>query len=557
MTFKKRVNQGSMFEPWHSLSPEKQKRLEGSWADVFRTKALPLIEEGLFAGMYSDTGRPNVPVQTLIGFLILKEMGDFTYREALDHLEFNMQWHHALQLTADEAHFPQKTVHNFLERMQEYDGGRIAFESITQRIIVALGTRTGRQRVDSTHIVSNFATLTRLGLFCETTRVFLKALRREHPRLFARVPTSLGQRYLKEDGDSTNYEDARSSDGRRRIAVCGRDVYRVLALFRGTAASTMEEYALLERLFAEQCALAEDDSRPRDDEDDSGEGSVPVRLKEPGEISSDTLQTPHDPDVTYSGHKGKGYEVQVCETTHEDNEVEIITEVRVTDSCGSDANETIPTIDNLKDRGLQPEELVADTTFGSAENAVAAARLGTELVSPVGGSSPPLENSTNHPAVTPFTNSDFSVDLTGESPATCPAGHEAIRVDEHPRTDRKVRLTFERSCCDNCPMFRQCCPKPDLKEENYVVDVDLVAANLEQRRRSEADGSFRKRYATRAGIEATNSELKRRHGLGRLRVRRRTRVELLVRLKATACNVKRMVGAFMDRLDAAKTAQAR
>ena len=52
---------------------------------------------------------------------------------------------------------------------------------------------------------------------------------------------------------------------------------------------------------------------------------------------------------------------------------------------------------------------------------------------------------------------------------------------------------------------------------------------------------FRKRYANRAGIEATNSELKRGHGLGWLRVRRHPRVKLAVVLKVIACNVKRFL----------------
>ncbi len=58
------------------------------------------------------------------------------------------------------------------------------------------------------------------------------------------------------------------------------------------------------------------DGRPRDDDDDAGECKVPVALKDPKQVSADSLQSPHDPDVTYSGHKGKGYEVQVAETYH-------------------------------------------------------------------------------------------------------------------------------------------------------------------------------------------------------------------------------------------------
>ena len=80
--------------------------------------------------------------------------------------------------------------------------------------------------------------------------------------------------------------------------------------------------------------------------------------------------------------------------------------------------------------------------------------------------------------------------------------------------------------------------------DGYAVTVDLKAANLERRRRAIASGAFRERYRIRAGIEATVSELKRRHGLGALRVRGRWRVELAVYLKALACHIKRMVRAL-------------
>ena len=55
----------------------------------------------------------------------------------------------------------------------------------------------------------------------------------------------------------------------------------------------------------------------------------------------------------------------------------------------------------------------------------------------------------------------------------------------------------------------------------------------------EAQSNFQERYAIRSGIEATNSEIKRVGGLGRLRVRGGERVELVVQLKGAACNLKR------------------
>ena len=67
------------------------------------------------------------------------------------------------------------------------------------------------------------------------------------------------------------------------------------------AVAEMKEYGLLERLLGEQCHV----DRHRDD--DAEEGKVPIALKEPKEVRSSSMQTPHDPEVTYSGHKGNGW----------------------------------------------------------------------------------------------------------------------------------------------------------------------------------------------------------------------------------------------------------
>ena len=92
-------------------------------------------------------------MQTVLGVLVLKEMFDLTDIEALEELEFNLLWHHALGLEMEEAHLAQKTLHNFRVRLMEHDGGRLAFCETTDRMIGALGLRTGKQRVDSTHIM--------------------------------------------------------------------------------------------------------------------------------------------------------------------------------------------------------------------------------------------------------------------------------------------------------------------------------------------------------------------------------------------------------------------
>lgn len=549
--FRPRVPQGSLLESEFLVPPAKAKRLQKTWAEVFRAKALPLIDEERFAYLYcEDNGRPNRAVQTVLGVLILKEVGDLTDQEALEQLEFNLLWHYALQLTAEESHLPQKTLHNFRSRLITNEGGRVVFEETTDRIIGALGLATGRQRLDSTHIMSNIATLTRLGLFCETIRLFLRAVQREYSELAERIPEGLAGRYLKEEGEPTSYEDARSGEGRRRLSVCAWDLYRLVDRFRGTDAKEMEEYGLLERLLNEQCHVGRHrDGRPGDDDDDAGEGKVPIALKEPKELRPDSLQSPHDPEVTYSGHKGKGYEVQVAETCDEENHTQIITYVEVTPSSGSDAHATIPVIDALEKRDVRPEELIADTTYGSGRNVYEAERRGTEVVSPVGGSAPRESRpvGTEQEGSPRLTAADFQIDAKGEWATICPAGNQSMEEHYEEDAPERVDVHFARATCEPCPLRSHCPVKLNRYEGGYVIEADLVKVNIERRRRAEANEEWRKRYGVRAGIEGTNSELKRRHGLGRLRVRGGSRVRLAVYLKALACNIKRMISAFQAR----------
>lgn len=552
--FRARDPQGSLFQSELLVSPRKASLMQRSWAEMFRNEALPLIDEGRFAAMYcEDNGRPNRAVQTVLGVHILKEMFNLTDEEALEALEFNLLWHHALRLAIDETHLPQKTLHNFRARLMEYDGGRVAFCATTDQIIKVLGLRTGKQRLDSTHIMSNIATLTRLGLFCETLRLFIGSVRRDHPGLGEDIPLGLARRYFKEDGEATSFEDIRSGEGHRRLAVCARDLYRLVDRFRGTAAARLEEYQLLERLLREQCVVGNQrDKRPGEDDDDAGEGSVPITLKDPWEVRSDSLQSPHDPEVTYSGHKGKGYEVQVAETCNEENATQLLTHVEVTPSSGSDAHFTLPCIDALAEREIRPEELWCDTAYGSGRNAVAAERQGTELVSPVGGPAPTEAKAGKEPGR--LTAADFAIDPTGSRAAVCPAGHEASAEYEDEEAPERVEIHFARERCGPCPL-RPRCPvrwrqRPEFAGGRgpgaYVLTADLVTLNIERRRSTEASGAFAPRYAMRAGIEGTNSEMKRAHGLGRLRVRGGHRVRLAVYLKALACNIKRMVRALLE-----------
>ena len=55
---------------------------------------------------------------------------------------------------------------------------------------------------------------------------------------------------------------------------------------------------------------------------------------------------------------------------------------------GATTDVSVPVVDGLAERKVRPDELFADTAYGSGRNAFESSRRGTELVSPVAGSAP-------------------------------------------------------------------------------------------------------------------------------------------------------------------------
>jgi len=463
------------------LPQEKRVRCEKTWAGVFRRHALPIlrkVEDEFEELFHPELGRPNRPVELVLGVLILKEIQDLTDGEALERLEFDALWWWALQREFSELHLCQKTLHNFREGLLGHQKAKVAFRRVTDELIEGLGVKVGRQRLDSTQVLSNIAILSRLRKFCETVRLFLRAVQRVQAGVYEGLPEGMRCRY----GEESKYPDAKKEQVRRRLRVVARDVWRLMQRFeKDKAVSSQPEWTLLKRLFEEQCRVIEKAAPPEEGDDDQGEGGAPVEVKEPSEIHGGTMQTPHDPEVTYSGHKGQGYSVQVVETCEPQNEVNLLTDVDVTPAWKGDWKQTVPAVERLEAAGHKPQELVADTQFGGAQNAAALGQREVNLVAPVPGQ-------------------------TSTKPQT-----------------------------GTCPPPAAKCPS----EEKEA---------LEWLRRQEASPEFRKRYAIRAGIEGTNSELKRAHGMKKLRVRGEARVKLAVYFKALACNVKRALRAWQARL---------
>lgn len=578
----------SLMESKFLVGAKKRERLERSWAEVFRTKILPLIDEEAFRSCFhEDNGRPNKSIRLLVGLHILKEADDLTDEQILDALEFNIQWQHALGVEPSTAHVCEKTLHNFRHKLVESERGQGVFKQVTLAMMKMDGLSAARQRLDSTHVISNIAVLTRLGVFTETVTHFLRELRRKAPAKLAGVDDGYVKRYLDREG---YFADAKREQAQRRLPVVAQDLYALVRAFEADA--TVKEwpsYGLLVRLLADQCDVVGGEGEP-----------TSVVVKEPKTVKGTSLQSPHDPDATY-GHKGKGYEAQLVETCVPENPYEVITVVDVNGAHESDQNATIPLVERLAERGLRPDVLLADTGYGSGENIVQCAEMGVDLVArvqdpdaqarperweaPVEAPANVMGSSSQEPAVdaaptaeapaaAPPADQEVSVQVPDAASAptrevepggpeaaaaseaapveldlhafrysvifdlvlSCPAGH--VPIQQAPR-DSAFFATFDGSKCAVCPFADRCPTSRRAHTEDRTLRWRDSKAATATRQREQQEPAFKEGYKLRSGIESTNAEIKGRHGAGDLRVRGQDRVELAMCLKALALNVKR------------------
>ena len=91
--------------------------------------------------------------------------------------------------------------------------------------------------------------------------------------------------------------------------------------------------------------------------------------------------------------------------------------------------------------------------------------------------------------------------------------------------------------CSQCDFFEQC--PIERTRKGYHLDHTAKARRLDSRRKEEATEVFRERYKIRGGIEGTNSGLKRKNGLGQLRVRGKPAVYHAIYFKIAGWNIER------------------
>ena len=505
--------QKRMFDPFQGvLSEMARRRILSGWQGVFRAVVLKLLPVQQLAKHFSaDQGCPTKELYSMAGLVFLADFFDWN---ALDAAQAYMMWtdvQFALNVEPG-VECCDRTVERYQKLFTEDDLAAQLFTKLTITLTDLLELNVSKQRLDSTHVFSHMATFGRVRLMAVAIKRCLTQIKRHAADDYVALPEEFRARYTPSEGKL--FAEAKDAEAR----ACSKqqvaeDMLLVVERFADHAQiKGRTSYTSLVQIFQQQCEVVE--------------GRVVVIPKTGGDV----IQNPSDLDATYDGHKGQGYQVQLSETCSGQNDVQLITGVIPETACANDSEAVRPMLEQLDANGLIPEQMAADTAYGSDENALIAESFGVELIAPVPGRAPQV-------SAEELTLDDFAHHEVTGSVEACPASHLPLRVTRDETTQTTV-VEMSASVCESCPLLKLC-PIHHTPDGRFELKFTDQARRLAARRREAETDVFRERYAKRSGIESTNSGLKNRLGLGRLRVRGRGAVFRTLFLKVSGWNVLR------------------
>jgi len=503
--------------PW----PEPDPQVAAAIKAIYRRKELPLAvqvrdmlgevfpDEG-FADSFGSRGKPGLSPGLLALVSVLQSVEKLTDRQAAQAAGRDLAWKYALGLPLADPGFDFSVLSGFRTRVVE--GGLeqhvldVLLAALVEKGLVKAG---GKQRTDSTHVVSAVRDLNRLELAGESVRAAVEALVAAAPGWFVAMFDVPGwSRRYEQRIDSWRLPTSQTK--RDALALdYGRDGHALLAAVYGPSAPgwlrelpavQVLRTVLLQNYYACQDQAGKQVIRRRDAERD---GIPPA----PSRITS-----PYDTDARWAA-KGEdlfwnGYKVHISETCDTPPQTEpgvrrleppnIITGVATTDATVPDAAMTAPIHTMLAARGLTPGEHFVDSGYPSAALLVSSwADHGIDLVAPL-----LADVSAQAKAGNGYDRASFVFDFDART-ATCPQG--ATSATWNPVSQRgadTIVVSFAKTDCGPCPARALCTTSKAGRRQISVPPREVHEAQVKSRAQQNTK-EWQDRYAVRAGVEGT------------------------------------------------------
>jgi transposase len=497
-----------------------------------------------FEKLYPCNGQPAESPWRLALILVLQFAEGLSDRQATEAVRARIDWKYALGLELSDPGFDYSVLSEFRDRLL---GGSME-ELLLNKMLERFKTKgylkaRGKQRTDSTHVLSAVRQLNRLESVGETLRAALNSLAAAAPEwLCEQVTMEWFERYGRrvEEYRLPKGEQKRAEYG----AQIGRDGFHLLTAVESEKAPPqlreLEALKVLRQMWEHQFI---------------NEGGK-VRLRTGKELApaSERFDSPYDTEAHYGNKRSVtwvGYKVHFTETCDEDN-VHVITDVKTTNACLPDVEMGEPVQEALEQKELLPAEHLLDSGYVDAQFLVESKQK--RQVTVIG----PVRQNVHWQARIEggFDLSRFEIDWENQR-VTCPAGRVSEKwypTPNHTGHDW-INVRFKRSVCRACES-REFCTRSKTGPRKILLRPRDQHEALIATRQQQTTTEWKKQYDRRAGIEGTISQGVRLSGLRQARYIGQAKAHLQNILTAAALNIIRVI-AWIGEIPHAKTRTSR
>lgn len=488
-----------------------------------------IYTDDVFVDLYPADGQPAIRPWRLALITVMQFAEDLTDRQAAEAVRDRLTWKYALSLSLTDTGFDYSVLCEFRQRLLNHD----AAQRLLDVFLLQLSEKgwlkaRGKQRTDSTHILSAVRRLNQLELVHETLRHALNELAIAAPDwLRSRVTQDWFDAYSQR---TSNYLLPKKASARQAWAsqVGADGLYLLRQIYHHSFLPELKDLRavqILRMVWIQH--FYEEDSK------------VCLRGKKDQPPASQLIISPYDLDARCSTKRNTtwiGYKAHLTETCDDDLPLLITNvETRIATEPDHDATPIIHT--HLTENGYPPHEHFVDQGYMSIDHVVSGQQQAQiDLMGSV-----PNDNSWQA-RLNGYDSKAFTIDWQQQQ-ATCPQGKVSCSwsLAHTPSQRPVVKIKFRRKDCLACDT-RDLCTKNREKRRTLTIlaPKSLFEAQQQARERQQTD-DFKEACHVRAGVEGTMSQLAHALNGRRSRYRGIHKTHLQHLALATAINLSRVV----------------
>jgi len=538
------IPQSSWYVPEETLEIAQAAFPKGNPYMKMRDELGIFYEDVRFGELFSHTGQPALAPWRLMLVMIMQYAENLTDRQAAEAVRGRIDWKYALGMEMRDAGFHYSVLSEFRDRLIANEKEQMLLDEMLARLQEkGLLKKRGKQRTDSTRIMTVARHLNRIGCVVETLRRALNEMATIAPDwLLNQVTAEWFDRYGPR---FDNYHLPKEKEAlQQMIREIGEDGYHLLsAIQNDTAPAYLKELPgveILRKVWIQQYFLEDDQ----------------VKWREKGNLPPQRLfiQTPYDEEArnrTKRKHNWTGYTVHLTETCDSERP-HIITNVVTTSTSTNDVDVVATIHKELAEKTLPPAEHYVDMGYMSVDRVIDSET--NHAIDLMGRMMPDV--SWQAKANKGYAITCFGIDWTNQT-ASCPKGKTSVRWQPltEPSGRDYIHVEFNKTDCLACSA-RLVCTRRKTGGRTIHIRPQIKHEVMQKTRHRQKTDEFKQKYKIRAGIEGTISQAVGALNMRRSRYRGLAKTHLQHVATAAAINLYRVI-AWLDGSTPALTRQSR